>query len=143
MLKGISPILSPELLAAICSMGHGEEIVLADAHYPANRYSRNVIRADGLAIPALLEALLPLFELDAYVENPVVMMAPVDGDQLDPNVEISYREIIARHNSATPPPARLERFAFYERTTSAFAIVATGDINKYANVILTKGVTPV
>lgn len=143
MLKGISPILSPELLAALCTMGHGEEIVLADAHYPANRYSRNVIRADGLAIPALLEALLPLFELDAYVENPVAMMAPVDGDQLDPKVEISYREIIARHHSPTPPPTRLERFAFYERTTSAFAIVATGDINKYANVILTKGVTPV
>lgn len=142
MLKGISPLLSPELLAVLATMGHGEEIVFADAHFPASRFGRRVIRADGLEIAPLLEAVLPLFELDAYVEAPVLMMAPVAGDALDPSVETSYRAVIDRHQPATPPIRHLERFAFYERTREAFAVVATGDTAKYANVILTKGVTP-
>jgi len=142
MLKGISPMLSPELLAALYTMGHGDEIVLADAHYPSDRYGKRVIRADGLPIPELLEAILPLLELDAYVEHPVLMMAPVEGDQADPAVESTYMKSVLYHSPQTLPPLHLERFAFYERSTSAFAIVATGDTSKYANLILTKGVTP-
>ncbi|MEN6400538.1 MAG: RbsD/FucU domain-containing protein, partial [Armatimonadia bacterium] len=84
MLKGISPLLSPDLLAVLSRMGHGDEIVLADAHFPGETIGRMVLRADGLRIPDLLDAILPLFELDAYVEDPVAMMAPVPGDSLDP-----------------------------------------------------------
>lgn len=143
MLKGISPLISPELLAALHTMGHGEEILLADAHFPVSKFANRVIRADGLEIAPLLGAILPLFELDAYVESPTTMMAPVSGDKLDPDVETRYRDTIHKFSSATPPPERLERFAFYERSSKAFAIVATGDTHKYANLILTKGVTPV
>ena len=94
MLKGISPLFSPELLAAIYRMGHGDEIVLADAHFPGESVNQYVIRADGLQIEALLDAILPLFALDNYVDDPVVMMACVPGDTPDPQVEAVYRKVI-------------------------------------------------
>ncbi len=143
MLKGISPLLSPELLATACAMGHGDELVLADAHFPAESLGPACLRADGVAVDALLEALLPLLHLDTYVDDPVVMMAAVAGDALDPAVEASVRACLDRHQPGLPPIARLERGAFYERARGAFAVVATGDVRKYANVILKKGVTPV
>ena len=97
MLKGISPLMSPELLAALCRMGHGDEIVLADAHFPGHSINQHVIRADGLRIPDLLNAILPLFPLDTYVESPLFMMDAVEGDTLDPNVESAYREVIDKY----------------------------------------------
>jgi len=142
MLKGISPLLSPELLALLHSMGHGEEIVLADAHFPAHSVNHAVVRADGLRIADLLDAILPLFELDVYVDDPLVMMAAVEGDQLDPKVEASYRRSIDRHAPKAPAIARIERFAFYDRAGKARAVVATGETAKYGNIILKKGVTP-
>ena len=143
MLKGISPLLSPELLAVLCRMGHGDELVLADAHFPGESQGVPVVRADGLRVAALLDGILPLFELDAYVEAPVMMMAPVSGDEADPAVEAAYRAAIDRHAPQTPAIGHLERFAFYARTKNAFAIVMTGETAKYGNLILKKGVTPV
>src|SRR5512146_1031522 len=102
MLKGVSPLLSPELLAVLSRMGHGDEIVLADAHFPGESLGVPVVRADGLRVPALLDAILPLVELDAYVEAPVVMMDAVAGDRLDPAVEAAYRAAIDRHAPRTP-----------------------------------------
>ena len=142
MLKGISPLLSPELLSTLSRMGHGDEIVLADAHFPGDTCGRRVIRADGLGIAALLDAILPLFELDGYVEAPSAMMAAVPGDTLDPAVEEDYRAAIDRHAPQTPPIARIDRFAFYERAQKAFAVVMTGELAKYGNILLKKGVTP-
>ncbi len=143
MLVGISPLLSPDLLALLCRMGHGDEIVLADAHFPGESCNARVLRADGLRVADLLDAILPLFALDTYVDSPVLMMAPVPGDALDPAVEASYRAAIDRHWLETPPIARLERFAFYERAKQAFAVVMTGETAKYGNIILKKGVTPI
>ena len=142
MLKGISPLLSPDLLSVLCRMGHGDEIVLADAHFPGETMGRRVLRADGLQIADMLDAVLSLFELDGYVESPVLMMAPVEGDTLDPSVEKSYRKPIDKHAPDTPPIARIERFDFYERAQRAFAVVMTGETAKYGNIILKKGVTP-
>ena len=142
MLKGISPLLSPDLLATLARMGHGDEIVLADAHFPGESINTNTLRADGLRIADLLDAILPLFELDAFVEHPLQMMAPVEGDFLDPAVETAYLAAIRKHAPATSPIHRLERFAFYERARSSFAVVMTGETAKYGNIILTKGVTP-
>lgn len=142
MLKGISPLLGPELLATLCRMGHGDEIVLADAHFPGESLGPDVVRADGLRIAALLDAILPLFELDSYADTPLVMMAAVPGDVLDPAVERSYRAVVDRHAPGTPAIARLERFAFYDRACMAFAVVMTGDTAKYGNLLLKKGVTP-
>ena len=140
MLKGISPLLSPELLATLYRMGHGDEIVFGDAHFPGHTFNERVIRADGLLIADLLDAVLPLFALDEYVDAPVMMMACVPGDEPDPAVEAGYRAAIDRHAPETPPIAFVERFAFYEQTKNAFAVVMTGDARKYANVILKKGV---
>ena len=143
MLIGISPLLSPELLNVLYRMGHGDEIVLADAHFPGETCNDRVIRADGLGVAELLDAILPLFVLDEYVDDPVVMMAPVPGDELDTTVEERYRGAIDRHWPDTPEIARIERFAFYERAKQSFAVVMTGETAKYGNVILKKGVTPI
>jgi L-fucose mutarotase len=141
MLKGISPLISPDLLAVLARMGHGDELVLADAHFPAETYNLRVLRADGIPMTGLLEAILPLFELDSYAESPLIMMAPVKGDPLDPSVEKEYLISIQKTNPAVHSISRIERFAFYERTRSAFAVVVTGELAKYGNIILRKGVT--
>lgn len=143
MLRGISPLLSPELLDVLMRMGHGDELVLADAHFPGESVGRRVLRADGLRVAPLLDAILPLLVLDDYVDTPLLMMAPVPGDELDPGVEGSFRAAIDRHAPGAPVIARLERFAFYERAREAFAVVMTGETAKYGNIILAKGVTPV
>jgi L-fucose mutarotase len=143
MLKGISPLISPDLLSVMARMGHGDELVLADAHFPGESIGKRVIRADGLRIASLLEAIMPLFELDSYVPHPALMMEPVPGDDPDPSVEASYMEKISQTAPGTPPVKRLDRFAFYERASKAFAVVMTGETGKYGNIILIKGVTPV
>ncbi len=143
MLLGISPLLSAELLSVLYRMGHGDEIVLADAHFPGDTYGQRVVRADGHKIPDLLNAILPLFVLDEYVDHPLVMMDAVEGDRLDPQVETSYRAAIDKHWPETPTIERIDRFAFYDRAKSAFAVVMTGETAKYGNIILKKGVTPV
>ena len=141
MLKGISPVVSPELLKVLSEMGHGDEIVFSDAHFPAHTFGRDgaiVLRADGLAADVLLAGLAPLFELDSYA-TPVVMMEAVKGDALDPTVEAAYRKALGYTGAID----KMERYAFYERAKKAYAIVLTGETRKYGNVILKKGVTPV
>jgi L-fucose mutarotase len=124
-------------------MGHGDEIVLADAFFPGDAFNERVVRADGIRVPELLDGILALINLDSYVEAPVAMMAPATGDELDLSVEKAYRAAIDRHWPKTPPIARVERFAFYERAKKAFAVVMTGETVKYGNIILKKGVIPV
>jgi L-fucose mutarotase len=143
VLIGISPCISPDLLDVLFRMGHGDELVLADAFFPGDSFNARVIRADGIRIPSLLDGILSLINLDTYVKDPVLMMAPVPGDELDLAVEGSYRAMIDRHWSKTPAIGRLERFAFYERAKKAYAVVMTGETVKYGNIILKKGVIPV
>ncbi len=142
MLKGIAPCLSPDLLKVLAEMGHGDEIVLADAHFPGHMFNDRVLRADGLGITTLVDGILPIFELDQYAP-PLAMMAAVPGDKLDPKVEASYLKVIRKHVPGAKAPERVERFAFYERAKKAFAVVMTGETAKYGNLILKKGVTPV
>jgi len=143
MLKGISPLLSPELLYHLSAMGHGDTVVLADAHFPGESVNDQVLRADGLRIADLLDGILPLFEIDSYTERPLVMMAAVEGDTLDPGVEEVYRVPLEKHVSPCPPITRVERMAFYDLARQAYAVVMTGELAKYGNILLTKGVTPV
>ncbi len=143
MLKGISPLISPDLLSVLARMGHGDELVLADAHFPGESIGKRVIRADGLRIASLLEAIMPLLELDSYVPHSLLMMEPVPGDELDPEVEASYMSKIRLTTPEVPPVKRLDRFAFYERASKAFAVVMTGETAKYGNIILIKGVTSI
>ncbi|MDA8425022.1 MAG: L-fucose mutarotase [Treponema sp.] len=143
MLIGIAPCISPELLSVLHRMGHGDELVLADAFFPGDAFNSRVVRADGIRVPELLDGILALINLDSYVEAPVSMMAPAKGDELDLSVERAYRAAIDRHWPDTPAIARVERFAFYERARKAFAVVMTGETVKYGNIILKKGVIPV
>ena len=138
MLKGISHVVSPELLKTLAEMGHGDEIVISDAHFPAHTFNERVMRADGVGADRLLAGIIPLLELDSYA-TPVVMMAPVPGDELDPDVERRYRAALGYEGEIE----RVERFAFYERAKKAYAVVVSGETAKYGNVILKKGVTPI
>lgn len=142
MLKGIAACISPELLAVLHRMGHGDEIILADAHFPGHSLGPQVLRADGINVATLLDGVMPLFELDAYAP-PLVMMQVVQGDALDPEVEADYVRVIQKHALRAPSPVRIERFEFYERARKAFAIVMTGETRKYGNLLLKKGVTPI
>lgn len=142
MLKGIDPIISPELLKIMAEMGHGDEIILADAHFPGHTFCKTVVRGDGLQIPDLLKGIIPLFELDSYAA-PLIMMAAVDGDALDPSVEKMYMEAIRISAPNAPGVTRIGRFDFYDRAEKAFAVVMTGTTAKYGNIILKKGVTPI
>lgn len=142
MLTGISPLLSPELLKIIAEMGHGDELIIGDGNFPAASMGQRVVRADGHGVAPLLEALLPLFPLDRFVPKPVGLMEVVPGDKTVPTIWETYRKIVERFQ-----PERIaegfdmvERFAFYDRTREAYAVVATGESSLYANVILKKGV---
>lgn len=142
MLKGINPIVSPELLKILAEMGHGDEIILADAHFPGHTFCPGrVIRGDGLQIPDLLEGIIPLFELDSYAD-PLIMMCAVEGDSLDPQVETDYLTAIRKSAPDAPDATRIDRFDFYDRAEKAYACVITGTTAKYGNIILKKGVTP-
>ena len=103
----------------------------------AKEFAQNA-RANGIGADRLLAGIIPLFELDAYA-TPVVMMAAVPGDTLDPAVEAKYRKALGYDGTIE----RMERFAFYERAKKAYAVVVSGETAKYGNIILKKGVTPV
>lgn len=117
MLKGISPILSPQLLKVLCEMGHSDTIVIADGNFPAETMGKNgiVIRMDGHGVPEILEAILHVFPLDQYVEKPVSLMERVPGDNADVSIWKTYEQMIEKEERrGTSVIQKLERFAFYE-----------------------------
>ena len=140
MLKGIPSIISPELLKVLMEMGHSDEIVLADGNFPAESHGQRVIRCDGHGMPELLDAVLKLFPLDAYVESPVALMAVMPGDPVVPVIWDTYKDVVQKHDESALKFELMDRFAFYERAKKAYAIVATGERAIYANIILKKGV---
>ncbi len=138
MLKGVSPLLSPDLLHALASMGHGDEIVIADANFPAARYAQRLIRTPGIQAPSLLEAVLTVLPLDDFVEQAAFTMQVVGDAQAVPDVVREFDELLIAHGVGRS--SGLERFDFYRRAARAFVIVATGEIQIYGNIVLTKGV---
>ncbi len=138
MLRGIDPVLSPELLKILCEMGHGDEIVIADANFPSAALAHRLGRADGIGADKMLAAILPLFPLDTYANERFFLMQTV-GDDQPPALWDAFRAELARFEPQTAP-AQLERFAFYERAKNAYAVIATGETACYGNVILKKGV---
>lgn len=143
MLKGISPIISPELLKALAQMGHSDELVIADGNFPCHSVGKNaiVIRADGHGVPEILDAVLSLIPLDTYVEKPVALMAVCEGDTCGtPEIWQTYEEILSKHEPEHHEIEYTERFAFYERAKDAYLIIATGEKAIYANILLKKGV---
>ena len=143
MLKGISPIISPELLKALAQMGHGDELVIADGNFPCHSVGKDsiVIRADGHGVPEILDAVLKLIPLDTYTDKPVALMEIVKGDTCGtPEIWSTYEEILNKYEPDHHDIDYTERFAFYERAKGAYLIIATGEKAIYANILLKKGV---
>lgn len=143
MLKGISPVISPDLLKALAEMGHGDELVIADGNFPCHSVGKNaiVIRADGHGVPEILDAVLNLIPLDTYTQKPVALMEVVKGDTCGtPEIWKTYEDILNKYEPTHHDIDYTERFAFYERAKRAFLIIATGEKAIYANILLKKGV---
>ena len=143
MLKGVPGILSPELLKALCEMGHSDRLVIADGNFPAETMGRDavVIRMDGHGIPEILDAILQVFPLDTYVEKPVNLMEVMPGDTVETPIWKTYEKITACHDErGADAIGQIERFAFYEEAKKVYAIIATGETALYANIMLQKGV---
>jgi len=140
MLKGISPVISPELIKVLMEMGHGDELVIADGNFPSASIAQRLVRADGLGCPVLLEAILSIFPLDQSVQKPVALMEVASGDPYQPVIWDDYRKIVQGHEPDFADFDYVERFAFYERAKKAYAVLATGEMALYANIILKKGV---
>ena len=139
MLKGINPILSPELVKILMEMGHGDEIVISDGNFPGASTANRLVRADGHGCKEIIDAILTHFPLDTYSEKQVVLMEVTPGDPYVPEIWDDYKKIVDKHD----PKAEfeyMERFAYYERAKKAYAVVQTGETALYANVILKKGV---
>lgn len=140
MLRNIDPILSPDLLHVLRAMGHGDEIVIADANFPASGLGPTCIRADGSDASEMLRAILTLLPLDSFVPDPALTMQVVGNPDELPAAVADFQTII---NATADHPAEihsLERFAFYDRAAKAYAIVQTGERRFYGNIILKKGV---
>ena len=141
MLKGIDPLLGPKLLAVLRAMGHGDEIVIADANFPAESSAppERLIRVDGVTAPRMVQAILSVLPLDDFVPAAAFRMAVVDRPNHVPDIVAHFIVMLSKSGYERPVES-IERLAFYERARAAFAIVATGETRLYGNLILKKGV---
>lgn len=141
MLKGISKIVSPELIKVLCEMGHGDEIVIADGNFPSESLGRRVIRADGIGGAAMLDAVLSLIPLDTYSDPNFILMELMDCDKgrIDPVIWQTYQEIAGKQDKNLKV-GYIDRFEFYRRAQNAYAVIATGEEAVYANILIKKGV---
>ncbi|MEX3006969.1 RbsD/FucU family protein [Hoeflea sp. TYP-13] len=140
MLRGLNPILSPDLLYILRAMGHGDEIVIADANFPAESMGQQVVRLDGISATEVLEAVLSVMPLDSFVDDPASTMQVVDDPETTPEVVEAFQKIIEKVADNPAAITSVERFTFYDRAKTAFAIVQTGEKRLYGNIILKKGV---
>ena len=140
MLKGVPPALSPELMTVLMKMGHGDELVLGDGNFPADSNAQRIVRADGLDLLTVLDAVLKFLPIDTFSEEVAMVMQPVDKNAPEPPIWKEFRRLLQLHEGRKVELTRVERFAFYERARKAYAIVATSETALYANLILKKGV---
>ena len=138
MLKGVDPLLSPDLLHALRAMGHGDEIVIVDANFPAAANARRLIRLDGTQAPRVVQAIASVLPLDDFQTVAAFRMAVTGDPTAVPAVAVEFQRLLEQegYQRAIEP---LERFAFYERARAAYAIVATGKTRLWGNLILKKG----
>jgi len=140
MLKGIDPLIGPELLQILRAMGHGDELIIVDANFPAAASTKRLVRLDGVDAPRALKAVLSLMPLDDFVESPLAFMAVVGEPTAIPEVTCELKKVAEEAEGKSLTAERMDRFAFYERARNAYAIVATSERRLYGNVILKKGV---
>ena len=141
MLKNVDPVLSPELLSTLRAMGHGDEIAIVDANYPAASSGRPVIRMDAAASATrIAEAVLSLMPLDEFVPCAAFHMQVVNDLAGEMPIFAEFRALLERYEPGAAKLEGIERFAFYERVRGCFAVVATGERRLYGNLILKKGI---
>ena len=140
MLKNLDPILTPDLLQVLRAMGHGDEIVIVDANYPAESAGPQVVRLDGVDATRALDAIVSLMPLDEFVPEACWRMQVVGAPNEEQPIFDEFRKIIAAREGAKFKLASLERYAFYARARDCFAVVATGERRLYGNIILKKGI---
>ena len=142
MLKGINKMLTGDLLKVLCDMGHGDELVIADANFPAETCAKRLIRVPGISGTELLKAILEVFPLDTYTESPCIIMDMTDNDKAKnmktPEIWSEYDEIIKK-NGFVVELNKIERNEFYKRSEKAFVIIQCGEERQYGNIILVKG----
>lgn len=140
MLKGVPNLITPELMDVLMKMGHGDELVIADGNFPADSHAQRIVRADGHGVPAVLNAVLKFVPLDTFVDKPAGVMQPVDANTPEPTIWKDFRRVIEINEGEKKELELIERFAFYDRATKAYAVVATSETALYANIIIKKGV---
>jgi L-fucose mutarotase len=139
MLKGIPPILGPDLLYVLRAMGHGDEIAIVDANFPGDSAGPQLIRLDGLSATDVLDAILTLMPLDTFVDDQAFGMEVVGDPKKREQTHKEFDKLIKKHEPGMKL-SMLERFAFYERVHGAFAVIQTGERRLYGNVLLKKGI---
>jgi L-fucose mutarotase len=135
MLKGLHPLLSPPLLTALAEMGHGDEIAIVDANFPAAANARRLIHA-AVPSPRILEAILTVLPLDQFVSCPAAVMTPPEGR---PPVIAEFQSLLDAAEGGPVEIEDVERFAFYQRTATAYAVVATIEPRWWGNILVRKG----
>ena len=140
MLKGISPIISPQLMICLMEMGHGDELLICDGNYPKFGCPANRIRMNGHGITEILDAVLSLMPLDTYVEYPTTFMEVLPDDPYVPRIWDSYREIGSKHEPLGLREQAIQKAEFYPKGKTCYACIITSETALYANVILKKGV---
>jgi L-fucose mutarotase len=140
MLKGIDPLLTPDLLAILAAMGHGDELAVVDANFPAAATAERLVRLPGIAAPAALGAILSLLPLDDFTDHPASVMQVVGNAAEVPETVREFQPVVDRAAGRPLRLMALDRFAFYDRVRGAYAVVATGERRLYGNIIVTKGV---
>lgn len=139
MLKGIPPILGPDLLYILRAMGHGDEIAIVDANFPGDSSGPELVRLDGLSASDVLDAVLTLMPLDTFVDEQAIGMAVVGEPDTRVPAHDDFQSIVQKHEPGMKVTL-LERFAFYDRVSDAYAIVQTGERRLYGNILLKKGI---
>lgn len=137
MLKTINPLLTGDLLAILADMGHGDELVIVDANFPAAALARRLVRMPGSSATDALQAVLELLPLDDFVDTPTAAMTAPDGR---PELYAEFDRLLHQAEGRTIEIASTDRFDFYDRSRNAYAVVATGERRLYGNIILKKGV---
>ena len=140
MLNGIHPLLSPDLLHAMAAMGHGDEIAIVDANFPAASLGPRVIEVRGAYSPDVLDAVLTLFPLDLQAVPAAYTMEVAGDPEAVPECVADFAAVLTEHGLADCEIGQLGRHAFYGRAKRAFALVRTGELRPYGNILLVKGV---
>ncbi|HUZ51906.1 MAG TPA: RbsD/FucU domain-containing protein [Streptosporangiaceae bacterium] len=140
MLKGIPALLNADVLYILAAMGHGDEVALVDRNFPATSMARRLARLDGTDVCTAGHAILSLFPLDTFVEEPVTRMEVVGDPSAVPDVQNDFHQLAEEAEGRVISVGSLERTAFYARTKEAFAVIATSEDRPYGCFLLTKGV---